>query len=42
MAQAHQSVKKLAGLTFQRAVFGHGDPIDKAASQAIAKRANTL
>lgn len=42
MAQAHQSVKKLAKLTFQRAVFGHGEPIDKAASQAIAKLAGTL
>ena len=34
MYQAHQSVKKLAKLTFQRAVFGHGDPIDNGASQA--------
>jgi glyoxylase-like metal-dependent hydrolase (beta-lactamase superfamily II) len=42
MAQAHQSVRKLAKLTFQRAVFGHGDPIDKGASQAIAKLAATL
>jgi glyoxylase-like metal-dependent hydrolase (beta-lactamase superfamily II) len=42
MAQAHQSVKKLAGLKFERAVFGHGEPIDKGASQAIAKLAGTL
>ncbi|HXV81882.1 MAG TPA: MBL fold metallo-hydrolase [Candidatus Binatia bacterium] len=42
MAQAHQSVKKLAGLTFARAVFGHGEPIDKGASQAIAKLARTF
>ncbi len=42
MSQAHQSVKKLAKLTFQRAVFGHGEPIDKAASQEIAKLAATL
>jgi len=42
MAQAHQSVKKLAKLTFQRALFGHGDPIDKGASQAIAKLAASL
>ena len=42
MAQAHQSMKKLAKLTFERAVFGHGEPIDKAASQAIAKLAATL
>jgi glyoxylase-like metal-dependent hydrolase (beta-lactamase superfamily II) len=42
MAQAHQSVKKLAKLTFQRAVFGHGEPIDKGASQAIVKLVGTL
>ncbi|HXV50073.1 MAG TPA: MBL fold metallo-hydrolase [Candidatus Binatia bacterium] len=42
MAQAQQSIKKLAKLTFQRAVFGHGDPIDKGASQAIAKLTGTL
>ena len=42
MTQAHQSVKKLAKLTFQRAVFGHGEPIDKGASQAIAKLAGSL
>ncbi len=42
MAQAHQSVKKLAKLKFDRAVFGHGEPIDKAASQAIAKLAASL
>ena len=42
MAQAHQSVKKLAQLKFQRAFFGHGEPIDNGASQAIAKLAGTL
>jgi glyoxylase-like metal-dependent hydrolase (beta-lactamase superfamily II) len=42
MAQANQSVKKLAKLKFERAVFGHGEPIDKGASQAIAKLAGTL
>jgi glyoxylase-like metal-dependent hydrolase (beta-lactamase superfamily II) len=42
MAQAHQSVKKLAKLTFERAAFGHGEPIEKGASQAIAKLAATL
>jgi glyoxylase-like metal-dependent hydrolase (beta-lactamase superfamily II) len=42
MDQARQSVKKLAKLKFQRAVFGHGEPIDKGASQAIAKLAGTL
>ena len=42
MAQAHQSVKKLAKLKFERAVFCHGEPLDKGASQAIAKLAGTL
>jgi glyoxylase-like metal-dependent hydrolase (beta-lactamase superfamily II) len=42
MAEAHQSVKKLAKLKFQHAVFGHGEPIDNGASQAIAKLAGTL
>jgi glyoxylase-like metal-dependent hydrolase (beta-lactamase superfamily II) len=42
MVQAYQSVKKLATLTFERAVFGHGESIDKGASQAIAKLAATL
>jgi glyoxylase-like metal-dependent hydrolase (beta-lactamase superfamily II) len=42
MAHAHQSVKKLAKLKFERAVFGHGEPIDKGAAQAIAKLAATL
>ena len=42
MAQAHQSVKKLAKLKFERAVFGHGEPIDKGASQAIIKLASAL
>jgi len=42
MALANQSVKKLAKLKFERALFGHGEPIDKGASQAIAKLAGTL
>jgi glyoxylase-like metal-dependent hydrolase (beta-lactamase superfamily II) len=42
MAEGHQSVKKLAKLKFQRAVFGHGEPIDNGASQAIAKLAGSL
>jgi hypothetical protein len=42
MAQANQSVKKLAKLKFERAVFGHGEPIDNGASQAITKLAGTL
>jgi glyoxylase-like metal-dependent hydrolase (beta-lactamase superfamily II) len=42
MTQAHQSLKKLSRLTFERAVFGHGEPIDRGASHAIAKLAGTL
>lgn len=42
MARAHSSVKKLAKLNFQRAVFGHGEPLDKGASRAVAKLAQTL
>jgi glyoxylase-like metal-dependent hydrolase (beta-lactamase superfamily II) len=42
MMQAQQSVKKVAKLKFERAVFGHGEPIDKSASEAIAKLAGTL
>src|SRR5918999_1528855 len=42
MNQAHQSVKKLAKLKFERAMFGHGDPIEKGAAEAIAKLAATL
>jgi glyoxylase-like metal-dependent hydrolase (beta-lactamase superfamily II) len=42
MAQANQSVKKLTKLKFQRAVFGHGEPIDNGASEAIAKLVRSL
>ena len=42
MAQANRSVKKLAALTFAKAVFGHGDPIDQDASAAVATLARTL
>lgn len=42
MNQANQSVKKLAKMKFERALFGHGDPIDKGAAQAIARLAATL
>lgn len=41
-AQAQESVKKLAKLKFERAFFGHGDPIEKGAAQAIAKLAASL
>jgi glyoxylase-like metal-dependent hydrolase (beta-lactamase superfamily II) len=42
MAQANQSVKKLAALTFAKAVFGHGDPLEQDASAAVATLAHTL
>jgi glyoxylase-like metal-dependent hydrolase (beta-lactamase superfamily II) len=42
MDQAHQSVKKLAALTFDKAFFGHGAPIEEGASAAVAKVASTL
>lgn len=41
MAQARQSVKKLAALKFERAVFGHGEPVDRGAAAAFAKLAST-
>ena len=42
MEEANQSIKKLAALTFEKAVFGHGEPIEKGASEAVAKLAGTL
>jgi glyoxylase-like metal-dependent hydrolase (beta-lactamase superfamily II) len=42
MAQAKQSVKQLAALTFTKAVFGHGDPLEQDASAAVATLARTL
>jgi glyoxylase-like metal-dependent hydrolase (beta-lactamase superfamily II) len=42
MDKAAESVKKLAGLTFEKAVFGHGDPIGQGASAAVAELAGTL
>jgi glyoxylase-like metal-dependent hydrolase (beta-lactamase superfamily II) len=42
MTQANQSVKKLAALSFDKAVFGHGEPIEKEASAAVAKVASSL
>lgn len=42
MAQANESVKKLAALNFERAFFGHGEPIEQGASAAVAKLASTL
>jgi glyoxylase-like metal-dependent hydrolase (beta-lactamase superfamily II) len=42
MAQANESIKKLAALKFEKAVFGHGEPIEQGASAAVAKLASTL
>jgi glyoxylase-like metal-dependent hydrolase (beta-lactamase superfamily II) len=42
MDQAHQSIKKLAALTFDKAFFGHGEPIEQGASAAVADIAGTL
>jgi glyoxylase-like metal-dependent hydrolase (beta-lactamase superfamily II) len=42
MVQANQSVKKLAALTFAKAVFGHGDSLEQDASAAVATLARTL
>jgi len=42
MAQANESVKKLAALKFEKAVFGHGEPIEQGAAVAVAKLAGTL
>jgi glyoxylase-like metal-dependent hydrolase (beta-lactamase superfamily II) len=42
MAMANESVRKLAQLKFETAYFGHGSPLEKGASEAIAKLAATL
>ncbi len=42
MARANQSIKKLAALRFEQAFFGHGEPIEKGASAAVAKLASSL
>jgi glyoxylase-like metal-dependent hydrolase (beta-lactamase superfamily II) len=42
MDQANESIKKLAALTFNKAFFGHGEPIEQRASDAVARIASTL
>ena len=42
MAQANESVKKMATLSFERALFMHGEPIESGASAEIAKLAASL
>lgn len=41
-ALANASVKKIATFTFEKAVFGHGDPIESGASAAVAELAQSL
>jgi glyoxylase-like metal-dependent hydrolase (beta-lactamase superfamily II) len=40
--QANASVQKMAGLQFDTALFGHGDPLQGSAQQAVAALAATL
>ena len=42
MAQAAESIKKLAALSFDSVYFGHGDPLEGNASQMVADLAATL
>ncbi len=42
MAQAAESIKKLAALSFDSVYFGHGDPLEGNASQMVAELAATL
>jgi len=42
IAQADVSVQKLSGLQFDTALFGHGDPLEGGADQAVAALAATL
>lgn len=40
--QARGSVRKLGGLSFERAMFGHGDPLESGAAAAFAAFGATL
>lgn len=42
MAVANESVRKIATFDFGTALFGHGEPIESGASEAIAELAETL
>jgi hypothetical protein len=42
MDQANESIRKLAELTFNKAFFGHGEPIEQGASAAVARVASAL
>ncbi|MGD9893783.1 MAG: MBL fold metallo-hydrolase, partial [Dehalococcoidia bacterium] len=41
-AQANQSSRRLGELTFERALFGHGEPIEHGASAAVRQLGTTL
>jgi glyoxylase-like metal-dependent hydrolase (beta-lactamase superfamily II) len=42
MAQAIASVQKLGGMSFEKLVFGHGEPIEQGAAALVAELAKTL
>lgn len=42
MAQAAESIKKLAGLEFDSMYFGHGEPVESSASALVAELADSL
>jgi glyoxylase-like metal-dependent hydrolase (beta-lactamase superfamily II) len=42
MATANESVRKLAGYTYETALFGHGEPIETGADAEVAEFAGTL
>jgi glyoxylase-like metal-dependent hydrolase (beta-lactamase superfamily II) len=42
MTTAHESVKKLAGFSYETVVFGHGEPVMGGASEQVAALAATL
>jgi len=42
MAQATESIKKLAALSFDSVYFGHGEPVEANGSQMVAELAATL
>jgi glyoxylase-like metal-dependent hydrolase (beta-lactamase superfamily II) len=42
MDTANKSIRKLAGFTFETAVFGHGEPLESGADVEVAELAGTL
>ena len=42
MDTANKSIRKLAGFTFETAVFGHGEPLEGGADAEVAELAGTL